>query len=202
MVLLPQLVQVWDRCWDASHTPSEEIWEICSDMFRMSKGFQIVILHLGISYPGLGPEIIDPSFFYVHIGTWFNAYHLDLAHVTQYGWDGREQKNETNTTSQLKAELLIAVRISSLMEQVTEECPPVSKWRTEVLPESTCSPVLNYCTGAQELQDKFPWLSANINLDFHGQYPAASLRAVYLSEQTQLAYSACAWNCFSGLFWF
>ena len=73
------------------------------------------------------------SFFYVHISIWFDAYQLDLANVTQYGWDGREQKSETNTISQVKsAKLLIAIRITSLTEQVTEECPPVSKSRTEV----------------------------------------------------------------------
>lgn len=142
--LLPQLVQVWDSCWDASQLPSEESWEICSNLFRMSRGFQIVSLGLSISYPRFEPENIDLSLFKIFFlqiffvsGSVFGAYQLDLANVIQYGWDGREQKvRKTKSHSwKLKSvKLLIAVRISSLMEQVTEKCPPVSESRTKILP--------------------------------------------------------------------
>lgn len=68
------------------------------------------------------------------------------------------------TISQLKAEVSQTFNnlISSFMEQVTEECPPISKSRTEVWPESMYCPVLNYWIGVPELQDEFPWLGANI----------------------------------------
>lgn len=80
---------------------------------------------------------------------------------------GNRKREET--VSQLKAEvsrILILIKISSFMEQVTGECPSVSKSNPEMLPDTTYSPVLNDWTGAQELQDEFPRLGANINLNF------------------------------------
>lgn len=128
LFLLPQLVQVWDSCWDASQLPSEESWEICRKVFRMNRSFQIVNSDLSISYPGFEPEIIDLSLFknfflqiYLLSVSVFDAYQLDLANVTQYEWHGREQKVRKKKSHSWKlksVKLLIAVRISSLMEQV------------------------------------------------------------------------------------
>lgn len=61
------LVQMWDRWWDASYTPTEESWEMCSDMFRTKRLFHIVILDLDTSYLCIDREIAVlslPLFFF------------------------------------------------------------------------------------------------------------------------------------------
>lgn len=67
MALVLLLVQMWDRCWDASYTPTEESWEMCSDMFRTKRLFHIVILDLDTSYLCIDREIAVlslPLFFF------------------------------------------------------------------------------------------------------------------------------------------
>lgn len=68
MALVLLLVQMWDRCWDASYTPTEESWEMCSDMFRTKRLFHIVILDLDTSYLCFDCEIAVlslPLFFFL-----------------------------------------------------------------------------------------------------------------------------------------
>lgn len=39
-------------------------------------------------------------------------------------------------------------------------------------------------------------LNENYMLDFHGQCPSANLRPIYISKETELAFSACDWIIF------
>lgn len=112
LFLLPQLVQVWGSCWDASQLPSEESWEICSNVFRMNRSFQIVNLDLSISYPGFEPEIIDLSllkifflqiFFVKCISIWCVSVGFSQCDTIWVTW--QRTKSEKNKISQLKTEV-------------------------------------------------------------------------------------------------